>query len=125
MNETLPVKATLWRILIDPIEIQRYHEGGKIELPDSQIQAQEYLRYIGKVVDIGPLAFLADNFRDANGNLHRACEVGDWVIYGRHTGADIFVQGNEPGTIRSLRLVNDDQIMGIATDIDRVKIPLA
>ena len=120
-----PLRASLWRILIDPIEIKTHYEGGKIELPDSVVEAQQYLRYIGQVIDIGPLAFTADQFRDSHGTLIRPCEVGDWVVYGRNTGSEIYCQAEgQPDKVRNLRLINDDQVLAVATDIDKIKIPL-
>jgi hypothetical protein len=119
-----PLHASLWRIVVDPIEIQRYYEGGKIELPDSVIDAQQYLRYVGRVVDIGPLAFTAEQFRDHDGNLVKPCEVGDWIIYSRNTGVEIYTQTDKPGEIRQLRIINDDHVLGVVDDIDKIKIPL-
>jgi hypothetical protein len=120
-----PLRASLWRLLIDPVEIKTHYEGGQIELPDSVIEAQQYLRYIGQVIDIGPLAFTADQFRDHNGTLVQPCSVGDWIVYGRNTGADVFCQvDGDPGKVRSLRLINDDQVLGLAIDIEQIKIPL-
>jgi len=117
-----PVKASLYRLLVDPIEIQTTYEGSDIELPDSVIQAQEYLRYIGQVIDIGELAFSNASFKDLDGNYVRPCKVGDWIVYGRHTGVDIFVEDGDK--VRRLRMINDDQVLGVATDIDRIKIPI-
>lgn len=127
MNEPFvsPIKATGWRILIDPIEIQTHYKGQNIELPRSMIEAQEYLRYVAKVVDIGPLAFQTEQFKDEAGASHPACEVGDWIIHNKHGGADVFIQEDDEGSVRQLKLINDDQVLGIATDIEKVKIPLA
>lgn len=123
--KSAPLRASLWRLLIDPVEIKTHYEGGQIELPNSVIEQQEYLRYIGQVVDIGPLAFTTDQFRDQNGNLVQPCSVGDWIVYGRNTGAEVFCQvDGEPGMVRNLRLINDDQVLGLATDLDMIKIPL-
>lgn len=126
MNESVtgfnsPVNASLWRILVDPIEIKTHTDGG-FELPRQTIEAQEYLRYVGRVVDIGPLCFMKPDFVGPDGAYVRPCEVGDWIVYGRHAGLEIFVQDGE--NIRRLRVINDDQVMTRVNDIDRVKIPL-
>lgn len=117
-----PVQASLWRLLIDPIEIETHSKEG-IELPDRVIELQEYKRYIGKVIDIGPLAFCNNQFKDADGQYHRPCEVGDWIIYGRHTGAEVITE-SEGDKIRHMRLINDDQVLGLVNDVAQVTIPL-
>ena len=69
------VGASLWRIVVDPIEPETESESG-FKYPQETIDAQNYLRYYGKVVSMGPLCFTGDRFKDAEGNPVRACEVG-------------------------------------------------
>jgi co-chaperonin GroES (HSP10) len=125
MTETVagdtPVKASLWRILVDPLPVQT--ERGGIALPPETIQMQEYRRYVGKVLDIGPLAFNDDRFDNDNGDRLQACKVGDWIIYGRNNGIDIHVTEGQD-EVRSLKLINDDQVLGVVEDISRMDIPL-
>ena len=121
--QELPVKAVLWRIIVDPIEIKTKTDSG-FDLPQSTIEAQEYLRYVGKVLDIGPLAFQQPQFFDNKGDHHPPCKVGDWVIYGRHTGSEIFIKGTGTNYVQRLKTINDDQILSLVKDIDQVRIPL-
>lgn len=126
-NGPLALQATLWRILIDPVEVKTHTTtplGVKIALTQETIDAQSYLQYIGEVVSIGPLCFTkAAHFADLDGNLNRPCEVGDMVIYGRHTGVEVY-QTNKDGQIQRLRVINDDQILAKVDDLDRMQIPL-
>ncbi len=115
------VGASLYRIIIDPIEPETESEGG-LKYTNETIQAQEYLRYYGQVVSIGPLAFSDEKFVDVNGNRIRACEVGDWIVYGRHAGHDICVR--EGRDVRRMRAINDDEVIAVIHDIEQVKIPL-
>lgn len=113
--------AALWRIIVDPIEPETESEGG-VKYTTETIESQKYLRYYGRVVDIGPLAFTGERFRDSNGNQIRACEVGDWIVYGQHTGIDICIR--EGKDVRRMRAINDDHVLAVIHDIEQVKIPL-
>ncbi len=115
--------ATLWRILIDPLEVKSHTDSG-FELPQATIDAQAYLQYVGKVVSMGPLCFTkSHHFADSDGKLNRPCEVGDWIVYGRHTGVEVYEKVGERG-LRRLRVINDDQILCKVDDLDRMQIPL-
>ena len=115
------VSASLYRIIVDPIEIEEYTEVG-IKYAKETIEAQQYLRYYGQVISMGPLAYSDDRFVDAEGFRHRGCEVGDWIVYGQHTGVDICVREGE--NVRRMRAINDDQVIAVIHDISQVKIPL-
>lgn len=117
----IPVKASLWRILVDPIPIET--ERGGIALAPETMELQAYRRFVAQVVDIGPLAFAGDRFRDDKGNVHPACEIGDWIVMGRNSGADITITEGE-NEVRTLKLINDDQVLGVVKDVSRMYTPL-
>jgi len=100
----LPV-AVGWRILIEPIQIDDTTEGG-IALPTSVIEAKEYLRYVGRVVAMGPLCYRHAKFV---GGVDW-CAVGDWVAYGQYAGQTINIR-NKDGGLTELKLLNDDEVM--------------
>ncbi len=117
-----PVRAVGWRILVDPVEIKRETESG-IALPEESIRAQEHLRYIGTVVDVGLLAYKHDKFKH-----HPAaaaipwCKVGDCVAFGKYAGQDVIV--NEGDGIRRLKIISDDEIIAVVTDPAAIVTPL-
>ena len=58
----------------------------------------------------GPLAY-ADASKFPDGPW---CKEGDWVIFGRYAGSRIQIDGGE------IRLLNDDEILGIVTDPENI-----
>lgn len=114
MSSTLPVRAAGWRILVEPVEIKRTTAGG-IELPPEAIRAQEFLRYFGKVVDVGTLAYHDEKFKEhANREPQAWCKVGDHIAFGRHAGQEIGVKVG--GELKKLRLLNDDDVLAVIDD---------
>ena len=65
---------------------------------------------VGFVLKKGPLAY-ADPSKFPDGAW---CNEGDWVIFGRYAGSRIQIDGGE------IRLLNDDEILGIVTDPENV-----
>ncbi len=123
VEEPNALEASLWRILVDPLEPETKTKNG-IEYAKGTIEEQTYLQYIGKVVSMGPLCFTkAHHFADLDGKMHRACEVGDWIVYGKNTGVQVYVKEGDYG-IRRLRVINDDQVLCKVDDVDRLQIPL-
>lgn len=113
-------EAFLWRLLIMPAQPRAMSKGG-IALPNKVMEAEEHLNYIGKVVNIGPLAGKSERFLNPrwNDNLPQHIKdqmqkylwdihVGDWVIYGRYTGQKCWFRGAK------MIFVNDDEILGKA-----------
>ena len=115
------VSASLYRIIVDPIEVDEQSKGGLMYASETK-ENQKYLRYYGQVISMGPLVFSQDKFLDADGVRHRGCEVGDWIAYGQHTGIDICILEGED--VLRLRTINDDQVLAVIHDISQVKIPL-
>ncbi len=95
-------KPTGYRLLIEPVQVKQQSAGG-IALPEQAVKAQEYLRYIGKVVAMGPEAYQHEKFQGA------WCEVGDWIAYGQYAGQELVVRTEEGP--RKLRLINDDEVL--------------
>lgn len=93
-----------WRILVEPIRVEEKTTGG-IVLPGQAIEAKEHLRYIGKVIAMGPLCYKHSKFE----GCEPWCAVGDWIAYGQYTGHEIRVR-TKNGNKTVLRIVNDDTI---------------
>lgn len=93
-----------WRILVEPIRVEEVTTGG-IVLPGQTIEAKEHLRYVGKVIAMGPLCYKHSKFE----GCEPWCKVGDWIAYGQYTGHEIRVRTKSGGKT-VLRIVNDDTI---------------
>ena len=87
----------------------------KLFLADQTRENQKYLAQVGKVLEIGPDAYL-DEGKFPNGPR---CKVGDWVIIGRYAGAKIDLK--VPGGHAEHRLMNDDEILGTISDPSAIK----
>ena len=83
------------RVLVTPEEAEQVTSGG-IVLPDS---AQDKPTR-GKVVAVGPGKLAKDGNRVKPG-----VKVGDIVIYGKYSGSDVEVNGNEHKIIRENELL--------------------
>lgn len=97
-------QTTGWRIMIEPIEVKNITKGGII-LSDLSTEAQEYMRYVGKVVNMGPLCYQHRKFEGGE----PWCKVGDWVVHGRYAGQEAQIKGDKE--VHSFRFVNDDEIL--------------
>jgi len=118
----IPYEASLWRLVVEPIDVKEETESG-LAYTKETIQAQQYARFVGRVLSIGELAFTDQRFISPGGKRVIPCKVGDWIAYSKNAGIEVYAK---VGTdhIRSLRIINDDQIMSVVTDIDNVEIPL-
>jgi co-chaperonin GroES (HSP10) len=89
-----------WRILVAIYKAPRTFDGTKIEKPDQVVHQEDMACQVGRVVDIGPMAF-ADK---AKYGLRPWCEIGDWVTFKRYSGTQIRIGKTD------FRMLNDDQI---------------
>jgi co-chaperonin GroES (HSP10) len=108
---TWPIQPVGWRILVKPVEAITTSTGG-IQLASETVQAQEYLRNHGTVLAVGPLAY-ADSERFGN---RPWCKPGDQVVFGRGAGIEMLLKDGS-----TLRLMNDDEILGIVTDENQLR----
>ena len=115
MMSEYPVKPVGWRLLIEPVELKETTDSG-IQLPKEALKAQEYLRYVGKVIDMGSEAYS----KDSHGG--HWCEPGDYVAFGQHAGQE--VRCNVDGEPRKLKLINDDEVLAVITDPDQIVTPI-
>jgi co-chaperonin GroES (HSP10) len=119
---TAPVRPTGWRILVEPIEVQRQTAGG-ILLAEESVKAQEYLRYIGKVVEVGELSYRDPKFRPHPNAPHAPwCKVGDYIAHGKYAGQEVIA--NVEGQQKRYRLLNDDEVLAVIDDPAAIVTPL-
>ena len=105
---------TGWRILIMPYTPPKISKGG-IELPDEVHERERLAVNVGLVMAVGPLAY---KDRKKFGNPDQPdepvgnpwCKEKDWVLFGKYAGSRFKIDGGE------LRLLNDDEILGIVED---------
>jgi len=112
---------TGWRILIEPIKIEEKTTGG-IVLPTAAVEAKEHLRYIGRVVAMGPLCYKHAKFMGGDSDRVYWCAVGDMVAYGAYAGQEIKVRNKNGSEYVSLKLINDDEVLAVIPTPDSVLI---
>ncbi len=79
-------------------------------MPSQSRADQEYVTSVGKIMDLGPKAFLDERLRTV-GDEDRIPKIGDWVLVGHLSGARIQTRGGH-----QLRLISDSSIEGLIDD---------
>ncbi|MBI1246427.1 co-chaperone GroES [bacterium] len=101
MAKSLKIRTLDDRIVVQPLEAEETTAGG-IVLPDS---AQEKPQR-GTVLAVGPGKLL-----DSGSRAELSVAIGDEVIYGKYSGSDIEIDGDEYKILRETevlaKVVND------------------
>jgi co-chaperonin GroES (HSP10) len=100
---------TGWRIAILPYRGAEKSKGG-IVLSEETQRKTNLATVCGYVLKVGTLAY-ADESKFPTGAW---CKEGDWIIFGRYAGARIPIDGGE------IRLINDDEVLGVVNDPEDV-----
>jgi len=102
-----------WRVIVKPKEAKTMSDGG-LDLTPTE-DAQEHLVYIGELVAVGEAAFKS---RTAGGlDMKKWAvvpQVGDSVFFAPYGGLQIRQRGEK----KPLRLLNDTDVLAIASDPD-------
>jgi co-chaperonin GroES (HSP10) len=106
-------EPTGWRILILPHKGKKKTKGGII-LSDKTVEETQIAANVGLVLKVGPDAY-NDKDRFPNGAW---CKEKDWVIFARYAGSRLNIEGGE------LRLLNDDEILGVVDDPESILSPV-
>lgn len=96
-----------WRILVRPIPNAPKTKGGII-IPDATIETMDLIRSVGQVKVVGPMAY---GKSEMGGSW---CEVGDYILYPRYSGAKFSYGG-----VKFL-LINDDEVLAVIKDPARI-----
>ena len=96
-------------IIVRPYISPKQTVGGII-LAASYISEDKFHSQICQVIDVGPLAYTSDKF---TGQLSW-CEVGDWVVVPRNTGARIVMSNSEDDDC--LRIILEHEILAVVKD---------
>lgn len=112
--EQIPT-PTGWQIILAPVRISETTSGGVI-LTSDIIALEESVRFISKVIAIGPLAYTSDNFKPhPKASPIPFCKVGDVVSTGQYAGSRIPCIGADNHKYY-LRQVADDEIKAVISD---------
>jgi co-chaperonin GroES (HSP10) len=108
-----------WRLLVKPRQPKRKTSGG-ILLPEEAVKAQKLTENLAQVIAVGPLAYQDDKFREhPKAPRHRDCEVGDWVLFNRHSGLTVDIRGDDGESVR-YKFINDDDVIASSKNPDDV-----
>jgi co-chaperonin GroES (HSP10) len=112
---SLPLKVTLWRVLIEPVEPIKETAGG-IALASSTVDAQQLVTSVGRILQLGAFAFKSKT----NAGLNLADEpnnpkVGDYVLFEQYAGQEVKLR-----TGKCVRVLNDTEILSVVTDPDQI-----
>ena len=110
--EKLPTPAG-WRLVVMPLKIKEKTKGGVL-LTDKVVEESQWTTNVGLVMKMGDLCY-KDEIKFPTGPW---CKEKDWILFGRYAGARIKIDGGE------LRILNDDEVMGIVSKPEDVLSPL-
>lgn len=94
-----------YMLLIRPLAPPEKTSKGGIIIPDGTKEVLGFMRAVGKVLALGKTAYMDGKFQG-----DPWCKVGDYVLYGRNTGAK-FIWGGV-----NLLILNDDEILATTTE---------
>lgn len=120
--EQLPIPRG-WRLLIGPVIINEQTKGG-IQLISETVKANEYLRYVGKVLAVGHDCYKHPKFQGGIDIEKRApeqwCSKDDIVLFRQYAGQDI--QLMHDGKVHNLKVLNDDEILAIVPELGALNV---
>ena len=98
-SETIEIPDVVgWRILVHPLEVIQRTAGGVI-LSDETKQKEQLVVSVGRVLQVGPLAYKRDDMGDP------WCKEGDLVGYGKYAGKKMMYKSIP------LVVLNDDEVI--------------
>ena len=121
--EKLP-KPVGWRILVGPIKIEEVTKGG-ILLMEESVKSKEYVRFVAKVLATGPSSYEHSRFQGGIDIREMRpkpwVRVGDIILVGQYAG-QIIPCVDHHGNEHTLKLMNDDEVLGIIPDISAINV---
>ena len=110
--EKLP-NPTGWRLLVMPFAVKEETKGGII-IAQEALNRARVATQVGYVLKMGDLCY-EDKDKYPTGAW---CKEKDWVIFARYAGSRLNIEGGE------LRLLNDDEILGVVDDPESILSPV-
>ena len=99
-------QPTGYRLLIMPFQGKRTTKGG-IHLTEETVERERLATVVGYVLRVGE-----DAYKDKSRYQSTWCKEGDWILFGRYSGARIPIEGGE------IRIINDDEVIATVTSPD-------
>lgn len=104
----LPIRVALWYVLIAPVAPKTESEGG-IAMPTEALRAESHLISIGKILDMGDLAYKSKT----PGGLDLALDsrrpsIGDFVLFQQYAGTTMKMRDG-----RTLVILTDTEVIGV------------
>lgn len=106
-------EVTLWGILVEPY-IPRY--SGSLVLTDSIDSAERICSKIGRILQIGPLAFMSKTSSGLDLSTVRRPQVGEYYLFEMYAGQEMKTRGGH-----DLRLVSDTELKFRVSDPELFK----
>jgi len=108
LSKPPPFQPIFWRVLVQIDRPKEVTDGG-IMLIEDTVEDDMYLKYVGKVVAIGSLAFKAKTRADLelSSETHKP-EVGSYVVFYKNAGNRFMTHDG-----RQFVLVSDTEIWGV------------
>lgn len=114
---SFPLEIAMWNVLIEMVRpATRF--GGVIQKTGAQMQAEEYLARIGRVILLGPSAMEGKTesgilLKDLTATIKTPEQlIGKYVIQQPHTGIDVWF-APLPG--KKLKLISTTEILAVTT----------
>lgn len=111
----LPLNPVGYFMLVEERKAENKSKGG-IVLPSEAIDAQQYLNMYGKVVAMGNLCYRHKEFQDTPW-----CELGDLIMFHKHTGMRIDVKAATGDVDTRYRLLKDNDVIATVNDPDSIR----
>jgi hypothetical protein len=113
-----PLEVAMWNILIEMVRPASKF-GGLIHKTPGQLQAEEYLSVIGRVIACGPSCMEGKTesgilLKDLTATIKTPEDlIGKYVIHQRHVGADIWF-APLPG--KKLKIITVTEVIAVTTN---------
>lgn len=114
----LPLRVKNWYVAVLPVQMAEKTKGG-IEIPQEVRIAEQQVANIGRVIDIGSLAFKSKTRGGLDmSDCEQEVKVGDHVLYPHYAGMAMTVAGTKANGEESafmVRIMKDESIIGVTS----------
>jgi co-chaperonin GroES (HSP10) len=111
----LPLNPVGYFMLVEERKAENKSKGG-IVLPSEAIDAQQYLNMFGKVVAMGDNCYRHKEFQNTPW-----CELGDLIMFHKHSGMRIDVKAVNGEDETRYRLLKDNDVLAVVNDPDVIR----
>ena len=111
-------RPAFWMLLVEPRMPKK--KQGLIEIAESAQDIEKIQTTVGRIIQIGPLAFKGKNESglDLSVEAPRMVE-GAYIMFARYTGQRVIVLSGSGE--RSFLLINDSDVMAVVPDPDKIR----